>query len=289
MLMLNHRLAFFLLLITFTSVKAQQNAVEPFKNAEDSCVLYSKELKADLPDSEKLNTNNKLINLLKRQLINPESFAYPFDSLKTFGRLYAPDNSFRIFTWNVLLNNGTYKYFGLIQVPKAKSKKLIELTDRSDEITNPENSVLSAGKWYGVLYYKILREKVDNRTYYTLFAVRYHNLVITKKMIDILFFDEFENPVFGAPIIQVGKKFKHRLLFEYSSMAVVNLRYDEKLKMVIFDHVAAAEPKYNGQFEYYGPDLTFDGLTFNKKVWVYTPNLDLRPTTNPPPKRKPLR
>ena len=287
MLIYCQRLVFLLFLFSLKPVKAQQNIAEFFRSSEDSCMLYSKQLTTDLSDTEKININSKLSKLLKQLLTNPTSFDYPFDSLKTFGRLYAPDKSFRVITWNVTLNNSPYKYYGFIQV--AKSSKVFELTDRSDEITNPENSVLSAGKWYGAFYYKILKEKVDNRTYYTLLALQYHNLFITRKMIDILFFDEFGNPVFGAPIIQVNNKMKHRLVFEYSARAAVNLNYDEKLKMIIFDHVAPAEPKYIGQFEYYGPDLTFDGLVFKKNVWVYTLNLDLRQPFEPAPKRKPLR
>ncbi len=280
------RLVFILFFVASLPGKAQQNNIELFRNWEDSCVLYFKQLTSDLPDSEKFEFNNRLTQKLERLLSIPGSFDYPLDSLKAFGKLYAPDKSFRIITWNISLSNGSYKYYGVIQVPKANSMKVFELTDRSDEITNPENSVLSAGKWYGALYYKILKQKVDNRTYYTLLALQYHNLFITRKMIDILFFDEYGNPVFGAPIIQVNKKMKHRLVFEYSALSSVNLKYDDKLNMIIFDHVAPAEPKYNGQFEYYGPDLTFDGLAFKKGFWVYIPNLDLRQSFDPSPKRK---
>jgi len=289
MLIYGQRLAILIFLFFIIPVKAQQNSIEQLKCSEDSCAYYSKQLINDQPDSTKHLLNTRLTKLLGQSLVVPESFDYPFDSLKTFGRLYAPDKSFRIITWNILLSNGTYKYYGFIQAPKAKAAKVFELTDRCDEITNPENSVLSAGKWFGALYYKILKEKVDNRTYYTLLALRRHNSVITKKMIDILFFDEFGNPVFGAPIVKVGKLLRHRLVFVYSAFSVVNLKFDEKLNMIIFDHVAAAEPKYNGQFEYYGPDLTFDGLVFKKGVWEYTPNLDLRQPFDPSPKHKPLR
>jgi len=285
------RLAFVLVLTLFQTVNAQQNNIELFRSSEDSCVSYSKELNSDLPDSDKFDLNKKLSTLLKITLNTPGSFDFPFDSLKTIAKLYAPDKNFRVISWNISLSNGEYRYFGFIQVPDQKSTtiKVFELTDRSDEITNPENSVLSAGKWYGSLYYKILKEKVDYRTFYTMLAVQYHNVVITRKIIDILFFDEYGNPVFGAPIIQVNAKRKHRLVFEYSALASVHLNYDEKLKMIVFDHIAAADPKYSGQFEYYGPDLTFDGMVFKKGNWIYTPNLDLRQSFDPSPKHKPLR
>lgn len=268
-------------------IKAQQSNPDAFRVMEDSCVYYYNQLMSDLPDTDKTALNTTFTHQLEHLLSTPGSFAFPLDSLKSIGRLYAPDNSFRIITWNLQLSSGAYQYFGLIQM--AKSNKIFALTDRSDEVINAENSVLSAGKWYGCLYYKMLKEKIDNHIYYTLLAIQYHNAVITRKMIDILFFDEYGNPVFGAPIIQTGNKLKHRLVFEYSAMSAVNLKYDDALKMIIFDHVAPAEPKYTGETEYYGPDLTFDGLSFQKNKWVYKANLDLRRPFDPPLRRKPLR
>jgi hypothetical protein len=291
MLVFGQRLIFFFFLFIYLPIQAQQSDIEFFKKAEDSCMLYSKQINADLPDQENLDISKKLSTNLKNFLNTPGSFNYPLDSIKSLGTLYAPDKSFRIISWNIPLNSGEFKYYGFIQVynSKSNSTRCFELTDRSDEITNPENSVLSAGKWFGAIYYKILKEKVDNRTYYTMMGVQYHNLVITRKMVEILFFDEYGNPVFGAPIIQINNKKKLRLVFDYSALASVHLNYDEKLKMIVFDHVAAAEPKYNGQFEYYGPDLTFDGLVFKKGLWIYTPNLDLRQPFSTAPKHKPLR
>jgi hypothetical protein len=271
-------------------LSAQKSNEGLFKIAEDSCILYSNQINPNQSDSENLNINNKLSSTLKNFLNTPGSFDYSLDSLKLVGKIYAPDRSFRIISWNIRLNNGEFKYFGFIQVydSQSKSVNIFELIDRTGEIINPENSVLSAGKWLGAIYYKILKEKVDNRTYYTMMGVQYHNVVITRKVVEILFFNEYGNPVFGAPIIQVNNKKKHRLVFDYSALASVHLNYDEKLKMIVFDHVAAAEPKYNGQFEYYGPDLTFDGLVFKKGLWNYTPNLDLRQPFSTAPKHKPL-
>jgi hypothetical protein len=272
-------------------LNAQQNDHELLKTSEDSCVIYFKQIGMATSDEEKLALNEKIFSEFTKTLSLARSFEYSFDSLKTIGRLYAPDKSFRIITWNFLLDNGNYKHFGIIQVPDVKTNaiKLFTLKDRSEEITNPENSVLSAGKWFGGLYYKALRNKVDNQTYYTLLALQYHNLSITRKIIEVLFFDSWGNPVFGAPIIQVGKKIKHRIVMEYSASSVVNLKYDEKLKMVVFDHLAPAEAKYEGIYEYYGPDLTFDGLIFKKDKWQYTNNLDLRrptqSTLSPRPRR----
>jgi len=56
----------------------------------------------------------------------PYSFSYGFDSLTTISRLYAPDSSFRIFTWQVMKDFSAYRQKGAIQMKTADgSLKLI--------------------------------------------------------------------------------------------------------------------------------------------------------------------
>lgn len=270
-------------------VQAQQN--QSLKSFEDSCVVLFKDLRLTQGDEEKKIINQKILSGFKRVLKLDSSFIFPFDSLKVAARPYSPDKTIRVISWFYALDNGSYQYFGFIQTAPDKKNggsKLFELTDRPD-ITNPENSVLSAGKWLGALYYKILRNKVDNRIYYSILALRYHDVLVTKKIVEILYFDEWDNPVFGAPIIQYDKKLKHRLVFEYSAMATMNLRYDDKKGMIIFDHLSPSETRYAGMPQYYGPDLTFDGLQFKKNKWQYIPNLDLRRASDPKPVKSPPR
>ncbi|MBL7915546.1 MAG: hypothetical protein JNL49_10925, partial [Bacteroidia bacterium] len=54
------------------------------------------------------------------------------------------------------------------------------------------------------------------------------------------------------------------------------LRYEEKKKMFVFDHLSPASPSAKGQFRYYGPDFTYDGYRFKKGLWYYKSNLDMR-------------
>ncbi|NJK97401.1 MAG: hypothetical protein HC905_23045 [Bacteroidales bacterium] len=46
------------------------------------------------------------------------------------------------------------------------------------------------------------------------------------------------------------------------------LNYDEMLKSIVFDHLAPSESRYTGQYEFYGPDFSFDGLIFKENQWV---------------------
>lgn len=248
------------------------------KTYEDSVRVHFEEAKRSTDDSDKIQHAQHISRLFNTILRKPESFTYGFDSLKIIGKLVAPDQLFRIITWNVALTDGTYKYFGILQLRSGADNqiRLYNLSDKAGELENPENIVLGAGKWYGALYYKVLKNKVDNYTYYTMLGLRYHNLFTTAKLIEVLYFDQFNNPVFGAPIFLVDGKIKHRMLFQFSARVTMNLTYNEKLEMIVFDHLSPSESKHTGQYMYYGPDFSYDGFFFKGKKWQYKPNLDLK-------------
>jgi hypothetical protein len=260
---------------------------------EDSIKLLYHDLKQSENDSIKHEINNKICAVFSNILQQPPSFEYKFDSLKTFGKLDAPDKLFRIITWYYVQSDGSYFYSGVIQLkqPKTGNIKLFPLIDKNSEIENKENSVLSAGKWIGGLYYKILKNKINQTNYYTILCIRYNNLFTTSKLIEILYFDEFDNPVFGAPLFNDNNKTKLRKVFEYSANAAMNLNYNELRKMIIFDHLSASDPRFNGLFEYYGPDFSYDGYQFKNNQWLLITDLDIKSPDdkkNVPQKRIPV-
>jgi hypothetical protein len=74
---------------------------------------------------------------------------------------------------------------------------------------------------------------------------------------------------------------KNRLVFEFAKQVKMMLRYDKKIKMIVFDHLAPSHKKFTGQYMYYGPDLSQDGIQFIDGYWVLKPNLDLRNMEEP--------
>jgi hypothetical protein len=53
-------------------------------------------------------------------------------------------------------------------------------------------------------------------------------------------------------------------------------RYDSVLKMIAFDHLVPFHPVYSGNYEFYGPDGSFDGLEFVDGLWMLREDLDAR-------------
>ena len=280
MSLLHRKFTFIVLFLLPFSLQAQ---IFKVKEPLDSIQLLFKTIGETQSDSEKLIYNKEILLIFRQLLGTPASFEFSFDSLKNIGKLYAPDKSFRIVNWNLPLGDGTHQYFCFIQTMDLKQKtvKLFELNDSSENIVNPEDRTLNKERWYGGLYYKILKNEIKDKVYYTLLALQYHNYFTSRKIIDVLSFDLGGNPQFGAPIFQTDNKIKKRIVFEYSAKSGMNLKYDEKLQMIIFDHLAPRESKYVGLYEYYGPDLSFDGLKFQKDHWVLISNLDLRRPDQP--------
>lgn len=244
---------------------------------EDTLKGYFEKIQNSNNDMEKQNYNRKILKIFEDILTYPESFAYPFDSLKNLGKLFSPDKLFRIYNWNIPYTDGTHQYFGYIQYYPEKEKKYLvfPLVDKSEEITQPETASLTNLNWFGALYYKIILTKYSGKKYYTLLAFDFNNNFSRKKLVEVLFFTKDGHPQFGAPIFQINQVLKKRIIFEYSSQVVMSLKYMKKSKMIVYDHLSPIDSSYKGQYQFYGPDLSYDGFVFKKGKWLYVADVTL--------------
>jgi len=213
-------------------------------------------------------------------LAEPSTFNYPFDSLKTISKVKSADGRVRIYSWiQQSRTTGKYKYFGVVQRLDLKTgkMKLIGLLELKSATVEAESIEFKADTWFGAVYYDIIEKKSGKNTYYYLLGWHGNDRLTNKKVIDVLFFDLWDNITFGAPVfLDENKKLKYRVVFEFSAQAVMLLRYEKKKKMIVFDHLSPTSPSAKGQFQYYGPDFTYDGFYFKKGIWNYRKNLDLR-------------
>ena len=266
-----------ILLFCLASIMVSAQQKQTFKQYEDIIRTQFSLMISEPNDSLKSNINNHIVSLFKEVLEDLNSFGYPFDSLKNISKLNSADGFVRIINWNMPIQNGEFQYFGFIQLldKNKKELKLFQLNDQSKTIQNQEHAVSSEKNWYGALYYKILTTKWGKKTYYTLLGWDGNDNFTNKKLVEILYFDD-EKPVFGLPIFKAGQNIQNRLIFEYSEQAKMMLKYDEKLDIIVWDHLAPSQPNFIGQYMYYGPDLSQDGIQFIDGYWILKPNLDLR-------------
>ncbi|MFL5753739.1 MAG: hypothetical protein ACJ76F_10045 [Bacteroidia bacterium] len=272
----------FFLLTTFTfCIQAQSLSDKDlayFKKYEDSLKKMQKPLFFAKSDSIKLKTNKQFMDLLEEVLLNNLSFEFPFDSLQEIARLSSPDNKFRIINWNIAKSDGTCSYFGFIQAlhPKTNKYELYPLVDKSQTVKSPETYVGDNTKWFGMLYYRII--PCDG--YYTLLGWDGNDKLTARKFIDVLSFKPDGSPAFGKEVFKMPKKNPKRVMFEYSSEIVMSLKYHEDKNMIVFDHLAPKDPIMEGQYQFYGPDFSFDGFKYSKGKWKYEDDVDIKNLKN---------
>lgn len=229
-------------------------------------------------EMERMNANISFIKTLVQALRVPHSFNFPFDSVKSIRILNSPDNRFRILTWSISYDDGSYRFYGTLQMNTGDKLQMFPLTDYSPLIKNAEDTVTSNAKWYGAEYYKIIPVNANQAQYYLLLGWKGNTVKSTKKVIEVLSFNRNGNPVFGMPVFDGNGKTRKRVVFEYARQSSMLLKYDADQHMVVFDNLAPPDKKQNGKFEFYGPDLSYNGYRYKNGRWAYADNLDMRNT-----------
>jgi len=270
-----------LLLSGMLTVKGQETGSiteedrEIVADYEDTLQVLSLMMVTDSVEKNRFAAVRKMIPTLVKALQVPNSYSYPFDKLRSISVQYAPDSTFRIFTWQLFVDEDTYRYYGAIQMNR-QDLSLFPLIDRSFEIDeNLMRTALPADRWYGALYYNLKKIDHPDGPQYLLLGYDQYTLYRRRKVMDVLHFDaETGKPLFGAPIIPIANGNKlHRLVLEYSAEAKVRFNYDPNLDMIVFDHLIPMEGRY-GEGSVNVPDGSYqayrivDGqLSFVDKVF----------------------
>jgi len=240
---------------------------------EDSLKQLGNKLINDEIEQDRKNANRDFVTTLVSALKVPGSFHYPFDSVKSVAIVKSPDNKFRIITWAMVYYDGSYSFYGAIQM-NTSSLEMFPLYDYSFAMKNAEDTVTDNHKWYGAEYYKIVPVSAA-KPYYVLLGWKGNNIKTTKKVIEVLTFQDGK-PVFGHPVFDHYGKTKKRIIFEYTRQASMLLRFEANDNLIVFDHLSPPDQKLKNMMDSYGPDLTYDGFRLKNGRWFYVENLDMR-------------
>ena len=243
---------------------------------KETKMLWS-EIEGSMDDQHKLKVGSRIDSLIVEMLSCRESFSYSFTSLKYLGKIYSTDSLLRVYSWNVPLLDGTNRYFGYVQKkesPTSENIELIHLVDKED-LPLSQDSIYTHDAWYGALYYSVIAKNCKNLTYYTVLGFDLNNYFSSKKLIDVFTFTE-EGLRFGAPIFLDNEKSTNRRVYEFSSQVAMMLRYDQKCEKIIFDHLSPSKPEHEGQFQFYGPDFSYDGFEYRDCKWYRVEDIDLK-------------
>ena len=243
------------------------------QSKEDSMKSFAIKIIQGINPSDRLQADSIFTKIFVRTLKIKNSFYYPFDSLFTISSLYAPDSSFRIFTWQLVISDYVTRQHGAIQMKTTDgSLKLLPLIDKSDVIENYEDTIGNNLGWIGAVYYKLLLNQYNGQKFYTLIGYDENNLRSNKKIIEILHFENDE-PIFGGRFFSIpNNSFKAknpaRFVMEYKKEAGPSLNYDDELKMIVMEHLISESNEPNKKWTLVG-DGDYEGLRWIGGKWVY--------------------
>lgn len=266
--------------------------LKKIKAIEDTLKILSYLTLNDSTDEGRKKACYAMIPALVRALKIPNSFYYPFDSILSISKVYPPDSTFRIFTWQ-MQQKTSFRYYGVIQM-RSTEMKIFPLVDNSDTMQAHTQQILGKNNWYGCLYYNVLLHIVNKKKYYTLFGYERGDFLTKRKILEVLSFNEKKEPVFGAPLFlkHEGDSAKplridtfNRYFIEYKWKANPTMNYDKKLDLIVFDHLVPPNEKARDTYFTYVQDGTYEGFKWVNNHWrwiekVFTFSID--ENDNPP-------
>lgn len=269
------------LLCLFLCVACAAASAQPINNSdlkilqqkEDTLKVFANKIISGQSVSIRFNNDSLFTRGFVKALKTPYSFYYPFDSLQTISKLYAPDSSFRIFTWQMVVSDNLTRQHGAIQMRTPDgSLKIFPLIDKSDVTTTIADTAGNNKGWIGAVYYRIVQKRSSNQNYYTLLGYDENNLKSNKKFIEVLSFQNDE-PMFGGRFFSyeedsIPKPATSRYVMEYKKTAGARLTYDDEMEMIILEHLESetGEPKKKWT---YIPDGDYEGFKWKNGKWVH--------------------
>jgi hypothetical protein len=241
---------------------------------EDSLKDYAFYLITDSLPEDRMISDSSFTRVLVRALQVKNSFYYPFDSVVGISKLYAPDSTFRIFSWNLNFDDYYSRQRGAIQFRTPDgSLKLVPLRDVSEFTNKPGDSVRNRNNWIGAMYYNIIRTEHLGKKYYTLFGFDNNNAQSSMKWIEVLYFNEKNEPVFGGPFFSYAKdsvpkpaRFRYSTEFKKGTRVLVN--YIEELDMILVDHLISETEQPELPWTMV-PDGDQEGFKWENGKWVH--------------------
>jgi hypothetical protein len=261
--------------ITIVSVAQHITAADKkiLRAKEDSIKEISVKLIQGINPADRFVADSIFTRRLVKALVIKNSFYYPFDSLKTISILYAPDSTFRIFTWQMMINENVVRQHGAIQMRTYDgSLKLFPLIDKSEVTINVLDTIGNNIGWIGAIYYKIIQKRSSNQNYYTLLGYDENNIRSTKKVIEVLSFPNDE-PLFGGRYFSYedDKDFKtstSRYIMEFKKDAGPRLTYDADMDLIVVEHTISESNEPNKKWTYIG-DGDYEGFKWKNGKWVH--------------------
>lgn len=256
------------------SQKISSADLKQLRAKEDSLKKYSMHLNTDSLTADRMIADSNFTRTLVRALQIKNSFLYPFDSVVGVSKLYAPDTSFRIITWTIAFDDYYSRQKGAIQMRTTDgSLKLFPLRDVSEFTTAALDSARTRSNWIGAVYYNVIKTQYKGKNYYTLFGFDNYSAMSSMKWMEVLSFNEKNEPVFGGPFFSyekdsIPKKTQYRFNIEFKKNARVLVNYIDELQMILVDHLVSENNDEEHKWAYI-PDGDQEGFKWENGKWMH--------------------
>jgi hypothetical protein len=236
--------------------------------------LFSR-LVTSTEDTDRLRINDSIKFIIGSYAGSDTVFTHKFANLRFLGQVTSKNSQLKIISWNLLLKDSESRYYCYFIHNSGKKNQvhMLEGKYKEDQVRN--DTVYSEKDWYGALYYDLRLYKKESQPYWILLGIDLGNPSITRKIIDVLTFSPTGEIVFGKKLFTSGEITKYREVIEYSSEAVISLKF-RTYKSITFDHVVPVSPASNGKREFYGPDFSYDAYNLEKGIWKFKSDIDAR-------------
>ncbi|MCU7549052.1 hypothetical protein OCK74_07985 [Chitinophagaceae bacterium LB-8] len=269
---------FILVIFVFNSIVTAQKItpsdLKLLTKKEDSLKALAKNLIVDSLTAGRMRNDSFFVRTLIRGLQVKNSFYYPFDSVQGISNVYAPDSTFRIFSWSLSFDDYYSRQRGAIQFRTPDgSLRLVPLRDFSEFTSDPTDSVRTKDTWIGAVYYKIIKTQFNQKNYYTLFGFDNNSVRSNKKWIEVMTINEKNQPVFGGPYFtfekdSVKRPVQYRYSIEYKKEASTFVNYDEDLKLILVDHLISETDEPDKPYTFI-PDGDYEGFEWKGGKWTH--------------------
>ena len=182
---------------------------------------------------------------LVKTLNTPYSFNFSFDSLKTISQIISPDKKFKIFSWQLKLNDDTYLQRAALQMNTIDGQlKLLPFFDKSETFDAPEIEICNRKKWMGAIYYDIVLTEFNNEKFYTLLGFDDFNTFTSRKIIEVIHFEKDES-IFGGNYFIYPKDETYpdapieRFVYYYKKGSNAYIRYNSETKQIILSELSS--------------------------------------------------
>lgn len=218
--------------------------------------------------------NEKFTQLFGKALEAGKGTIPGIQSIQTISVLHSSNGQFSAYTWE-LEGPSMFGYYGYIVSRKPDQKAIVfKLNDRSEEYGRAEYHTGRADDWYGALYYDMKEVEYKKETYYLMLGINRSKLLTKERLMEVAFVEaELQ---FGKEVFNTGDRvMKKRLVFPHSNDSEMTLFFESD-ELVVMDHLAPLSPGYEGKFQYYVPDLSYDALKKKKGIWKFQEDYDAR-------------